>query len=256
MVSSRLRALYPTFSFMGEETYKPGDKVGAEPTFICDPIDGTTNFLHGFPHACISLGLAVDRKPVVGVVYNPFLDTVYTAIRGQGAYVRSPRPTFGKPRAADDDGMLTRRLPLNHTPFTDGLSGAVVLTEYGHAREGPNYDLKTRTMTKLAAGPKGHDGKAMVHGVRALGSAALNICHVATGAIDVYWEGGGYPWDVCAAWVILTEAGGTMVGANPGVWDNPLESRLYMAVRAMGEDKTKEVVEEFWAVMGDERLDY
>ncbi len=75
LVSSRLAAAYPSFAFVGEETYKPGVRVTEAPTFVVDPIDGTTNFVHGFPSACVSLGLAVARRPVVGVVYNPFQDT-------------------------------------------------------------------------------------------------------------------------------------------------------------------------------------
>lgn len=74
-VSKRLSQAYPSFAFVGEETYVVGEtRVTAAPTFVVDPIDGTTNFVHGFPEACISLGLAVDRKPAVGVVYNPFRD--------------------------------------------------------------------------------------------------------------------------------------------------------------------------------------
>lgn len=71
MVSSRLTTSFPSFSFVGEESYTPGMTIGPEPTFVVDPIDGTTNFVHGFPAACISLGLAVDRRPAVGVVYSP-----------------------------------------------------------------------------------------------------------------------------------------------------------------------------------------
>lgn len=74
-MSERLSQAYPSFAFVGEESYKAGEtRVTNVPTFIVDPIDGTTNFVHGFPEACISLGLAVDRTPVVGVVYNPFRD--------------------------------------------------------------------------------------------------------------------------------------------------------------------------------------
>jgi myo-inositol-1(or 4)-monophosphatase len=258
IVSSRLSSLYPSFSFMGEETYKPGDKLGPEPTFICDPIDGTLNFVHGFPHACISLGLAVDRVPVVGVVYNPWFDTMYTAIKGQGAFVRSPKPTFGKPLAVGEDAHQTRRLPLvnNNIPLVS-LNTALVLSEYGATRDGSIYDAKTETMTKLAAAPGSKNDGPMVHGIRMMGSAALDLCTVATGGVDVYWEGGCWPWDVCAGWAILTEAGGKMVGANPGMWENEIDSRLYLAVRPSPDDQgQKEIVEEFWAAMGNHKLDY
>src|SRR2546427_115046 len=71
-ISTSLKTKYPSFSFMGEETYKPGDILSDTPTFVCDPIDGTTNFVHHYPYVSISLGLAIDRTPVVGIVYNPF----------------------------------------------------------------------------------------------------------------------------------------------------------------------------------------
>uniref|UniRef100_A0A8H7ND42 Inositol-phosphate phosphatase n=1 Tax=Bionectria ochroleuca TaxID=29856 RepID=A0A8H7ND42_BIOOC len=93
MVSTRLSAAFPSISFMGEETYKPGMRIGPEPTFVVDPIDGTTNFIHSFPDACISLGLAIERKATVGVIYNPWQDLLYTAIKGQGAYMTRVRGT-------------------------------------------------------------------------------------------------------------------------------------------------------------------
>ncbi|KAG6041682.1 hypothetical protein E4U41_002956, partial [Claviceps citrina] len=74
MVWTRLSEAFPSVSFMGEETYKPGVRLGPEPTFVVDPIVGTTSFVHGFPNACISLGLAIERSPAVGVIYNPWQD--------------------------------------------------------------------------------------------------------------------------------------------------------------------------------------
>ncbi|KAJ4294825.1 hypothetical protein N0V88_005059 [Collariella sp. IMI 366227] len=86
MVSARLRAAYPSFLFVGEETYQAGiTKITTAPTFVVDPIDGTTNFVHAFPNACISLGLVVDRTPAVGVVYNPFQDLLFTGCKGRDA---------------------------------------------------------------------------------------------------------------------------------------------------------------------------
>jgi myo-inositol-1(or 4)-monophosphatase len=88
-IATRLKTLYPSFLFVGEETYVAGEtKIPFEPVFIVDPIDGTTNFIHGFPNACISLGFALGSRPSVGVVYNPFQDKLYTGILGSGAYVQ------------------------------------------------------------------------------------------------------------------------------------------------------------------------
>src|SRR5450755_1423592 len=87
MVSTELMRKYPSYEFIGEETYQPGMQLTDAPTFIVDPIDGTTNFVHAFPNVCISLGFAVKKVPSVGVIYNPFLDELYTAIKGHGGYV-------------------------------------------------------------------------------------------------------------------------------------------------------------------------
>lgn len=214
---------------MGEETYKPGDTLSAKPTFIVDPIDGTTNFFHGHPYVCVSLGLAVDRKPVVGVIYNPFTDTLYTGIKGKGSYLTDARHKRAK-------------LPLKDSePFQD-LSHCLIAVEWGSDRTGNDYDVKCATFRKLCAAKE--DGGAMVHGIRSLGSAELNLCGVAAGHLDLYWESGCYAWDVCAGWVILEEAGGKMVGCHQGDWEPVVEQRRYMGVRA-GEGQ-REIVEEFW----------
>ncbi|KAF4466183.1 quinic acid utilization QUTG (inositol-1(or 4)-monophosphatase) [Fusarium albosuccineum] len=242
MVSTRLSSAFPSISFMGEETYKPGMKLGPEPTFVVDPIDGTTNFVHSFPSACISLGLAVDRQPAVGVIYNPWLDHLYTAIKGRGAFLTKGRSSE------------PQRLPLARSPRPiEGLGSSLVAIEWGSTRDGPDFDLKVETFRKLAATRE--TGGAMVHSLRSMGSAALNIAAVAAGQIDLYWEGGCWAWDVCAGWCLLNEAGGRMVSGNPGNWDPELESRVYLAVRGAPSGQ-KEVVEEFWGVLGDGKLTY
>lgn len=215
---------------MGEETYKPGDTLTAAPTFIVDPIDGTTNFVHGFPYVSISLGFSVSRTPVVGVVYNPFTSTLYSAISGKGAHMTDPFRT-------------NARLPLRDPEALQGLDKALIAVEWGSDRSGNDYDIKVKTFRSLCAARE--DGGAMVHSLRSLGSAALNLCGVATGALDVYWEAGCWAWDVCAGWVILQEAGGEIVDANPGNWEPRVDERRYLAVRK-GEGQ-KELIEEFWS---------
>jgi myo-inositol-1(or 4)-monophosphatase len=241
MVSTRLQSAYPHILFMGEETFKPGMKITDAPTFIVDPIDGTTNFVHGFPNACISIGLSLNRVPVVGVIYNPFQDLLFAATKGSGAYMtRANHPP--------------QKLPLSKDPPPlQGLGTALVGVEWGSSRDGSNFTVKTDTFRKLAATRE--TGGAMVHSMRSLGSAALNIAAVAAGQLDVYWEGGCWAWDVCAGWCILSEAGGRMVGGNPGDWNVELDGRVYLAVRGAPAGQN-EIVEEFWAVIGDGRLDY
>ncbi|GAD95802.1 hypothetical protein PVAR5_4448 [Paecilomyces variotii No. 5] len=238
-VSTALKEKYPQYDFHGEETYDPAHPLTDAPTFIVDPIDGTVNFVHGFPSVCISLGLAIKRTPVVGVVFNPFTQTLYSAIRGKGAYLNK-----------------TTKLPLKGTNVEPlrGLSNSLIAVEWGSDRSGQNFETKVRTFEKL--GKTREEGGAMVHSMRSLGSAALNLCSVAAGTLDLYWEGGCWAWDVCAGWVILTEAGGIIVDANPGEWTPRLDSRKYLAVRGSPNGKgQKDIVEEFWShVQG--RLDY
>ncbi|OAQ71222.1 myo-inositol-1-monophosphatase [Pochonia chlamydosporia 170] len=242
MVSTRLANSFPSFSFMGEETYKPGMKLGPEPTFVVDPIDGTTNFIHSFPNACISLGLAVERSPAVGVIYNPWQDLLFTAIKGKGAYMTRIK------------GTTPQKLPLAKSPRPlQGIGTSLIAIEWGSGRDGPNFELKTDVFKKLAASRE--TGGSMVQSLRSLGSAALNTAAVAAGQLDAYWEGGCWAWDVCAGWCILTEAGGRMVSGNPGNWEPELESRVYLAVRGAPTGQT-ELVEEFWKVVGDRKMDY
>ncbi|KAH8802646.1 myo-inositol-1-monophosphatase [Xylogone sp. PMI_703] len=240
MVSTRLREAYPNFEFIGEETWKPGMKLTNAPTFIVDPIDGTTNFLHGFPHVCISLGFVLDKIPSVGVIYNPFLDELFTGIQGQGAFLKRPE----KEKV---------RLPIREQEALGDLSTTLIGAEWGTDRQGVNFDVKVQTFTKLAAAKQ--NGGSMVHSLRALGSAALNLCMVASGGLDAYWEGGCWAWDVAAGWCILNEAGGVMVGANPGEWQPTVDGRLFLAVRPAPSGQ-KEFVQQFWDVIGDGRMVY
>ncbi|KAL5114434.1 hypothetical protein ACEQ8H_007689 [Pleosporales sp. CAS-2024a] len=229
LISTSLRERYPDFAFMGEETYQPGDTLTAAPTFICDPIDGTTNFVHRYPYVSISLGLALDLEPSIGIVYNPFTSTLYSAIKGKGAYLNQ-----------------THKLPLSTPPAPlDTLNSCLVAVEWGSDRSGNDFYVKTETFKRLAATKE--NGGGMVHGLRSLGSAALNLCGVASGGLDMYWEAGCWAWDVCAGWVILTESGGRMVDANPGNWTPRIDGRRYLAVRG-GPGQT-EVIEEFWRLV-------
>lgn len=224
-VHSELRKKYPGFDFMGEETFVPGKSVlESRPTFIVDPIDGTTNFIHFFPHACISLGLAINRQPVVGVVWNPFLNQLYTGAKSLGAYLND------------------EKLPLRPSSRQLTLQGSLCAIEWGADRNNQNYDNKVATFNNLCR----QDG-GFVHGFRSMGSAALNLCGVAAGVLDSYWEGGCYAWDVCAGWVILEEAGGLVVDGNPGNWQPEVTNRVYLAVRAAEEEQQREYVESYWS---------
>lgn len=138
----------------------------------------------------------------------------------------------------------TIRLPLKQSPEPlRDLSSLQCCVEWGSDRSGNDFEVKSSTFSKLAASKD--DGGAMVHSLRSFGSAALNLCGVASGGLDLYWEAGCWAWDVCAGWAILKEAGGIMVDANPGNWNPSIEERRYLAVR-QGEGQ-KEIIEQFWS---------
>jgi len=239
MVKSRLEAAYPEFMFLGEETFKDGQKLSDDPTFVCDPIDGTLNFIHGFPNTAVSLALAVAKRPVVGVVYNPFRRDLFSAVKGHGAFwTRANGSSLPLPIKQAPDALAS-------------LNGCLVALEWGSERRGPNWEVRTRTAQTLLSAKAA--GGAMVHSVRSSGSAALDFCYVAAGWLDLFWEGGCWIWDVAAGWCILEEAGGLVAGANPGEWEPSLEGRSYLAVR--GAPRGQEgVVEELWGCMGGRRF--
>lgn len=152
-------------------------QLSEAPTFVIDPIDGTTNFVHGFPYVATSLALVIGRVSMVGVIYNPFLDTLYSAIRGEGAF-ETKRGT-------------QRKLPLTASPQPlTKLNKCIVTAEWGYGRTGVNFEARKHVFGALAADKE--DGGATVHALRSIGSSALNLCAVAAGQQDVWWEGG--PW--------------------------------------------------------------
>ena len=189
--------------------------ITEQPTFIVDPIDGTPNFVHGFPAACVSIGLVVGRLPTVGVVYNPFQDELWSAVKGHGAYTQHPR-------------IGNQKLPLDSAPLC-GLESACIGIEWGNDREGPNFELNLQVFTALVRSTVTRG--RFVNSLRCTGSAAITICRVAAGKQGAFWECGSWAWDVAAAWCILTEAGGLMVDGHPGEWKPPVDNRRYIAVR-------------------------
>lgn len=226
IIKDKLKELYPTFHFVGEEEYIPGEtEIPMEPTFVVDPIDGTTNFIHGFPYSCCSIGLAVDGKSVVGCVFNPHLDQLYHASKGNGAFV-------------NDEPIRTAKRPLTLQKSVVGLEGGADRAD----SPGSNFDIKMSTYKNLLS-----DKGGFIHGFRSLGSAALNICYTATGIFDAYWEGGCWAWDVCAGWCILEESGGSMIGGNKGQWDIGIDHRVYFAIRGgCTPEEQHKFAEDFW----------
>jgi myo-inositol-1(or 4)-monophosphatase len=165
-----------------------GDHQDAEIRWIIDPLDGTTNFAHGFPRFCVSIGIEQAGQRTVGVVYDPLLHERFEAVRGEGAWLGS------------------RRLHVTHETE---LGRALVATGFAydvHRSDDDNLD-SFRNVVKTA------------RGIRRDGSAALDLCYVAAGRIDAYWELKLHPWDVAAGFLIVEEAGGRISDFTKGAAD-------------------------------------
>ncbi|KAI8587132.1 inositol monophosphatase 1-like protein [Geranomyces variabilis] len=185
-----LRSKYPSHAFVGEEgTSESGVAATGisrsdsdTPTWVVDPVDGTTNFVHGFPFVAVSIAVVVRGMPIVGVVFNPIMDEMFTAVQSGGAFLNNVA------------------LPTPPVRPLASLASALVASEYGSDRGADVLDAKFATLRDVVGSP--------ARGVRSLGSAALTMCYVARGALDAYWEAGVHAWDVAAAAVVLWEAGG------------------------------------------------
>jgi myo-inositol-1(or 4)-monophosphatase len=174
----------PGYGFLGEEGGRH-DGPDKTHTWIVDPLDGTTNFLHGIPHFAISIGLERDDAIVAGVVYNPANDDLFTAERGKGAYLNDQRlRVAGRQHLAD----------------------AVVACGLPHLGRG---DLALGALEIAAV-----QGK--VAGLRRFGAAALDLAWVAAGRFDAYWERNVSPWDIAAGVILVREAGGFVTDLDGG----------------------------------------
>eukprot|EP00752_Nemacystus_decipiens_P007559 g6752.t2 len=192
-IIERLRASHPDHHFMGEETTfaetggagaGDSEKIGLSPVWVIDPLDGTTNFVHGYPLFCVSIALAVDGVPVVGVVLHPVSGDLYTAIQSEGAFLNGAKI---------------------EVRVAEGLGDALVVNNIGAARDGAFISTTLARLGELL--------RRKVQAIRMSGSAALNMCHVACGKLDCYYEDGyGGPWDVAAGLVIIREARGVVRG--------------------------------------------
>ncbi|KAF8640735.1 hypothetical protein AX17_000386 [Amanita inopinata Kibby_2008] len=258
LVRNKIKAEYPDFGFVGEESYSAGVRPPLTdiPTFCVDPIDGTTNFIHGFPFVCISIGLVYKRRPVLGVVYNPFINHLYSGIKGQGSYL-----TRG------GSSVQPQKLPLSSSvKALPSLHDALIAVEWGSDRSDKVMNTKSTSFARLAGNPEQNVARGkMAHSLRSVGSAALNFCLVAQGALDLYWEIGCWPWDVCAGIVIAEEAGGIVTGSHHAflescrdgmfgdVTEAILTGRKYIVVRGIadtptekGKEAQRRIIQEFY----------
>jgi myo-inositol-1(or 4)-monophosphatase len=178
-----LAKVRPGYGFLGEERglVEGSDKTH---TWICDPLDGTTNFLHAIPHFAINLALEREGVVVAGVTYNPATGDLYWAEKGKGAFMNDKRLRVAARRELVET-ILATGIPFAGRP--------------GHAQ----------FLKEL------HQLTQRVSGVRRFGSAALDLAWVAAGRYDGYWERSLNPWDIAPGMLLVTESGGKISGIDP-----------------------------------------
>ncbi len=204
-----IQKAFPKDAILAEE----GDKSKTEAAprrWIVDPLDGTTNFAHGYPMFCVSIGFERDGKMECGVIYDPLRPEMFHAVRGKGAFLNKKRISVSKPTE---------------------LRKALLVTGFPYDLDNPKYNNVPIFLHMLK--------KAQA--IRRDGSAALNLAYVAAGRFDGFWELGLSPWDIAAGMLLIEEAGGTLsnfakdkmqitdhhlIAAGPGVFGE-LQSHVH-----------------------------
>lgn len=185
LLVDRIHQQYPQDRILAEEG---SNQAGEGRTWLIDPLDGTLNYVHGFPFCSVSIAVLQDNRPLIGVVYDPFREELFSARQGQGAYCNG------------------RRL---HVSQTAELRRALVTTGFPYNRfDNPDNNLAEFSRVLM-----------QVQDVRRAGSAALDLCYAAAGRSDGHWELGLQPWDSAAGALLVCEAGGTVSGWHGEVWD-------------------------------------
>ena len=184
IVHAELSKARPDYAFLMEER---GEIAGADGQhrFLVDPLDGTTNFLHGIPIFAVSIGLERQGQLIAGVIYNPAMDELYTAERGGGAFLNDRRMRVAARRK---------------------LSDCVIGTGIPHLGRGEHG----RSLIEL------RHVMAEAAGIRRLGAASLDLAYVAAGRLDGFWERSLSPWDMAAGILMIREAGGFVTDADGG----------------------------------------
>ncbi len=175
LIVSRIRGIYPDHDILAEESQAVG--TGAAFRWIIDPLDGTTNYAHGFPFFCVSIALEEKGEIRCGAVYNPMLEEMFYAERGSGAFLN------GRPI---------------HVSGTEELGKSLLATGFPYdIRDSQDNNINCFSAMALKA-----------RAIRRAGAAALDMAYVAAGRFDGFWELKLMPWDTAAAWLLVREAGG------------------------------------------------
>jgi len=185
LIVGHLRERFPDHAIVAEEG--GNHRSSSDYCWYVDPLDGTTNYAHGFPMYCVTLGLAYRSEVIAGVVYDPTHDDTYTAERGAGAYLNAHRL---------------------HVSRTEKLGESLVAT--GFPPFASNHDLNVQFYFRFTE---------LSHGIRRAGSAALDLCCVAAGRFEGFWELKLNPWDKAAGTLLVTEAGGRVSDVRGGIFN-------------------------------------
>ena len=207
-----LRRAFPDHAFLCEESGALGQ---ARYTFVVDPLDGTSNFLHGIPHYAVSIGLLEGNEPIHAVVYDPQRNDIFTASRGSGAFLNDRRI------------RVTAR---------ETIEGAMLITGF------PPRERK-RLRPQLDAV---HALLDEAEDIRRTGSAALDLAYVACGRADAYFEAGVKPWDIAAGMLLVREAGGRCIDFR-GAAATPRNGQIVAGNLRMSELVQKRIVESGYA---------
>jgi myo-inositol-1(or 4)-monophosphatase len=182
VIQKSLKKAFPDFQFLGEESGDLGRGDPTVPTWHVDPLDGTTNFVHGFPMFCVSIGLALGEEPIMGVIYIPTVEETFSGFQGGGAYLNKKRMHVSK---------------RNH------LSQCLLTTGFAYVRD------EDRLSPEIERFEQAH---LEARAVRRPGAAAIDLAYVAAGVFDAFWERNLSSWDVCAGALLVREAGGRVTG--------------------------------------------
>jgi myo-inositol-1(or 4)-monophosphatase len=193
LIRERIRELWPGHDVLGEE--EGLRDTGSEYRWYVDPLDGTTNFAHGYPVFCVSMGLQKRQEMIAGVCYDPTRDEMFAAERGKGAYLNEQ--------------------PI-HVSKVANLAESLLATGFPSHKRHKNPNIYFYHQITLRS-----------HGVRRAGSAALDLCSVACGRFDGFWEFNLNPWDTAAGVLMVEEAGGTVTDFGGGPFH--LDSRETVA---------------------------
>uniref|UniRef100_A0A0N5C8H9 Inositol-1-monophosphatase n=1 Tax=Strongyloides papillosus TaxID=174720 RepID=A0A0N5C8H9_STREA len=251
LLISNLSTTFPDHKFIGEESDAAGIKAewSDAPTWIIDPIDGTTNFVHRIPMIAICVGLAIKKQVRAGIVYNPITNELWHAQYGKGAFKNGfPIKT---PNIEDlSQSVICQSLGIHNmlkhgngwldivtnnmkNEVYKGVRGdAVIITQLGSDRSSSLVKSFLDTYQRLMV-----DNEA--HGHRSFGSAAINMVYVAQGSINAYVEYGIHCWDVAAAGIIVKEAGGCLMDPTGGEFDIMSRKVLCSSTKKLGEELSK-----------------